>query len=322
MMRYAPYVLVATAVCVALPARAAKVIDRVVAVVNDEIILDSEVEQMAATLLRAALDTSTDDGKKKWLEFKHKAIDALIDSKLIGQQATDLKLTVGNDEVERAWEEVKKQNNLDDATFAEALKSQGFTPESYRKSLKRQMLELKVINTAVRARVSVSDDEVKTFYQQNERQMAGDKTVHLRQILIAVPPDAAPAEAERKQKVAESLVSQARKGTSFVELAKKYSDDDLTKSDGGDLGWIGKGVLQDALDDAVASMDPGDVRGPIRTGRGFHLLQLVERKAGDLRPFDEVKDQIRKQLYDQQVEKASQSWLKELRKKAHVDVRL
>src|SRR5262249_30671267 len=141
-----PYVLVATAVCVALPAAAAKVIDRVVAVVNDDIILDSEVEVYAMPLLRGPLDTSTDDGKKKWLEFKHKALDALIESKLIQQQATDLKLSVTNDEVDRAWEEVKKQNNLDDATFSEALKSQGFTPEGYRKSLKRQMLELKVIN--------------------------------------------------------------------------------------------------------------------------------------------------------------------------------
>src|SRR5207253_1576671 len=148
---------------------------------------------------------------------------------------------------------------LDDSTFAEALKSQGFTPEGYRKSLKRQMLELKVINTAVRSRVSVSEEEVKTFYQQNERQMSGDKTGHLRQILLALSPDASPAEVERKKHVAESIVAQARKGTSFVELAKKYSDDDLTKADGGDLGWIGKGVLQDALDEAVASMDAKDV---------------------------------------------------------------
>ena len=76
------------------------------------------------------------------------------------------------------------------------------------------------------------------------------------------------------------------------------------------------------LDDAMAAMEPGDVRGPIRTERGFVVFQLVERKAGDLRPFDEIKDQLRKQLYDQQVEKAQQSWLRELRKKAHVDIRL
>jgi peptidyl-prolyl cis-trans isomerase SurA len=321
-MKYAPYVLCAAATVVALPADAAKVVDRVVAVVNDDIILDSEVDQFAAPLLRQPLDTSTEDGQKKWAEVRRKALDNLIESKLIQQQAQELKLSVTSEEVDRAWEEVKRQNNLDDTTFAEALKQQGFTPEAYRKSLKRQMLEMKVLNTAVRARVSVSDDEVKQFYRQNERQMAGEKTAHLRQILIAVPTDAPDAEVERRKKIAETVIAAARKGTSFVELAKKYSDDDLTKAEGGDLGWIGKGVLQDALDEAVQGMDPGDVRGPVRTARGWHVLQLVERKAGDMRPFDEVKDQIRRQLYDQQVEKASQSWIRELRKKAHLDVRL
>ena len=69
-------------------------------------------------------------------------------------------------------------------------------------------------------------------------------------------------------------------------------------------------------------MEPSDVRGPIRTDRGWVVLQLVERKSGDLKPYEEIKEQLRKQLYDQQVEKAQQSWLRELRKKAHVDIRL
>ena len=75
------------------------------------------------------------------------------------------------------------------------------------------------------------------------------------------------------------------------------------------------------LDDAMQAMEPNDVRGPIRTDRGWVILQMVERKSGDLKPYEEIKEQLRKQLYDQQVEKAQQSWLRELRKKAHVDVR-
>jgi parvulin-like peptidyl-prolyl isomerase len=72
----------------------------------------------------------------------------------------------------------------------------------------------------------------------------------------------------------------------------------------------------------MAQMEAGDLRGPIRTDRGWVVLQLVERKSGDLKPYEEIKEQLRKQLYDQQVEKAQQSWIKELRKKAHVEVRL
>jgi peptidyl-prolyl cis-trans isomerase SurA len=299
-----------------------KVVERVVAVINNEIVLETELEQFAVPLLRAGVDLDTPEGKKALDEAKHKALDAMVDDRLVMQQASELKLSVSSEEVDRAIDEVKRQNKLDDATFVEALKQQGFSMESYKKNLRRQILNLKVVNTAVRSRISVSDDEVKTYYQQNARQLGGEKQAHIRQILIAVPADANPDEVERKKRVAAKVMELAHNGTKFEELARKYSDDDTTKGEGGDAGWIGKGVLVDALEEAIAGMDPGDLRGPIRVAPGWMVLQLVERKAGDIRPYDEVKDQLRKTLYDQQVEKATQSWLRELRKKAHVDLRL
>jgi peptidyl-prolyl cis-trans isomerase SurA len=304
----------------ATAARAAKTIERVVAVVNDEIVLDTELEQWAAPLYRGG-DIDSAEGRKAWDAHKRKVLDQMIDSKLVLGQANELKLSVTSEEVDRAIEEVKRQNKLDDAQFAEALKQQGFSLDSYRKNLRKQILELKVVNTAVRSRVSVGDDEVRAAYHQSERQMSGERQAHLRQILIAVRDDATPDEVDRKKRVATKVLEQARAGTSFVELAKEHSDDDASKSEGGDLGWVGKGSLVEPLEEVVQAMEPGDIRGPVRTRRGWHLLQLVERKAGDMRPFEDVKEQLRKQLYDQQVEKASQSWIRELRKKAHVEVR-
>jgi peptidyl-prolyl cis-trans isomerase SurA len=307
-------------VAAASVARASHVVERVVAVVNEEIILESELEQTAAAMYRGP-DPESSEGKKQWEETKHKALDQMIDGKLVQQQAVELKLSVTPDEVDRAVQQVKEQNHLDDATFRQALSQQGFTMEGYRKTLKRQILEMKVVNTAVRSRVTVSDDEVKTYYKQNEKLVEGDRQSHLRQILVAVPAGASDADVATKKRVADKVVELARGGTSFTELAKQYSDDEGTKSSGGDLGWVGKGVLVDALDEAMAAMEPGDVRGPIRTERGWVILQMVERKSGDVKPYEEIKEQLRKQLYDQQVEKAQQSWLRELRKKAHVDVR-
>jgi len=302
-------------------ARASRVVERVVAVVNDEIILETELEQAAAPMYRGP-DPETADGKKQWDDTKRKALDQMIDGKLVQQQASELKLSVTAEEVDRAIQQVKEQNKLDDATFKQALEQQGFTVEGYRKTLRKQILELKVVNTAVRSRVTVSDDEVKTYYKQNEKLVAGDRQSHLRQILVAVPDHASDADIDTKKRVAAKVMELAKGGTSFAELAKQYSDDDGTKASGGDLGWVGKGVLVDALDEAMAQMEAGDLRGPIRTDRGWVVLQLVERKAGDLKPYEEIKEQLRKQLYDQQVEKAQQSWIKELRKKAHVEVRL
>jgi parvulin-like peptidyl-prolyl isomerase len=299
-----------------------RVVEKIVAVVNDEIILATELENWALPQVRGGIDFESAEGRKAWDEVKRKALDSMVEGVLVRQQAAELKLTVTPEEVDRAMEEVKRQNKLDDASFVEALKQQGFTPEAYRKNLRRQILELKVLNTAVRSRVSVSDDEVRTYYQQNERQLAGEKTVHLRQILIAVPPDASPDDVERKRRMATKVLELAREGRSFGELAKAYSDDELTKAEGGDAGWVGHGVLVEPMEEVIASMDPGDVRGPVRTARGWHVLQLVERKQGDIRPFEEVKDQLRKTLYDQQVEKASNQWIHELKKRAHIDIRL
>jgi peptidyl-prolyl cis-trans isomerase SurA len=301
-------------------AQAARVVERVVAVVNDEIILETELEQAAAPQYRGP-DPDSAEGKKQWDELKRKSLDQMIDGKLVQQQAAELKLSVTPEEVDRAITQVKEQNKLDDATFKQALEQQGFTVEGYRKTLKKQILELKVVNTAVRSRVTVSDDEVKTYYKQNEKLVAGDRQSHLRQILVAVPDRSSDDDVAGKKRVATKVMELARGGTSFVELAKQYSDDEGTKASGGDLGWVGKGVLVDALDEAMAQMEPGDVRGPIRTDRGWVVLQLVERKSGDLKPYEEIKEQLRKQLYDQQVDKAQQAWLRELRKKAHVDVR-
>ncbi|MCU1278888.1 MAG: PpiC-type peptidyl-prolyl cis-trans isomerase [bacterium] len=312
-------VFAATLLCAAASvAGAARVLERVVAVINDDIILDSELEQYAAPQYRGP-DPDTADGKKQWDDLKRKALDSMIDSKLVQQQAVELKLSVTPEEVDRAIQQVKEQNKLDDATFKTALEQQGFTLEGYRKTLKKQILELKVINTAVRSRITVSDDEVKTYYKQNEKLVAGDRQSHLRQILVSVASD---SDTDAKRRVAAKVVELARGGTSFTELAKQYSDDDGTKAAGGDLGWVGKGVLVDALDEAMSAMEPNDIRGPIRTDRGWVVLQLVERKAGDLRPYEEIKEQLRKQLYDQQVEKGQQSWLRELRKRSHVDIRL
>ncbi len=298
----------------------AHTIDRIVAVVNDEIILDSELEQWTAPNLRNPVDLDTPEGAAMFEALKKKSLDKLIESRLIAQQAVELKLSVTAEEVDRAIDEVKRQNKLDDATFAEALKGQGFSMEAYRKNLKKQILELKVVNTAVRSRVQVSDEEIRTAYQQSDRQNAGERLAHLREIVIKVGKDAANDEVDRRRRLAAKIVVDARAGKPFADLAKAYSEAD-SKADGGDLGFVQTGNLVDELAEVVAQMDPGDIRGPLRTSAGFSVLELVEWKSGNLRPFEEVKEQLRRQLYDQQVEKATAAWVKELRKKAHVDIR-
>jgi len=329
------FLVLATLACLgaalaALPASTAAaaplVIDRVAAVVNDEIILESEVIQAANQTFKAEVgdvDLSTPEGQQKYEAHRRKMLDTLIERMLMAQRAREAKVEVTEEEVRSAAETVRQQNNLTSEQFSEALRQQGFaTLEDYKKAMRKQLLQLKLINLEVRSRVSVGDDEVRAFYAQNVRQAAGDQMqVHLRQIFIAVPQNASPSQAEDKRRLASKAVQELRAGQDFATVSKKYGDDAASKA-GGDLGWLQRGDLPTELREPVASMDAGDVRGPIASDRGLHILELVEKKSGEVKPFEEAKEELRRQIYEQNMEKAVQNWTKELRKKAHIDLRM
>lgn len=299
-------------------------IDRVLAVVNDDLVLESEVEQSALMFLKATgkdLDFDSTAGRRQWDEVKHKALDELIDEKLVLQQAAELKLQVTSEQVDRALDEVKQQNNLNDQQFREALKAQGFSLESYRRQLRKQILEMQAKNMSVGSRVNITDDEIRALYEQEIGKVKGEMQYHLALILVQVSPKATDEEMARKQRVAEKVTELARAGTSWNELVRNYSDDDLTKGANGDMGFLIKDDLVDAVADQIEGMKDGDVRGPIQTGRGFQIIRLVEHKAKAVTAYDAVKEQLRRRLFAQQLERVTQSWLKELRRKAHLDIR-
>lgn len=320
--------LLPLALLVAVAARAAAepvTIDRIVAVVNHEVILLSEVKERAV-LAGQPVEERGGAIERLQQEKQLKAVlERMIEESLTLQQAAELKLAVEEAEIDRAVEEVKKQNHLDQAQFLEALQGQGYSLSAYRKDLRKQLLKLKVVNTAVRARINVGDEEVKASYEQSARQVGARRQVHARHVLVALPKNADAATVEQKRRLATRVLEEARGGKDFEELVKLYSDDGATKGSGGDLGWLtqGDGLLPEALAEVVFTMDAAnEVRGPLQTERGFEVVQLLEKKDGDLRPFAEVKEQIRQQLYSSQLERQQQLWLGELRKKAHLDVRL
>lgn len=304
--------------CLSAPGGAgAALVDRVVAVVNEDIILESELDQVALPTFREPVDPDSAEGKRKLQQHRKRMLDQMVEKQLVQQQGKELKIHVSADEVTKAIEEVKKNNGLDDATFTEALKQQGFSMESYRKQLRQELMALKVINQTVRSRVTVADDEVRAQYAQTARQASGDEQqVHLKQVLVPVPRGAGAQVLEERRRVAVKVVEDARGGQAMDELARGKG------LEGGDLGWLARGDLPQELREVVVAMDNGDVRGPIQTERGFHVLQLVDKKEGAVKPFEEVKEQLRRQIYDQQVEKGIQSWTKELRRRAHVEIRL
>jgi peptidyl-prolyl cis-trans isomerase SurA len=299
----------------------ARVVEKVAAVVGDNIILASEVEEKSAPLLAEA-GRITDPTKRsaRATALRREVLERLIDDELILQQAADLKLTITSEQVDSSIEEIKKQNNLDDEQLREALKGQGMSMATYRSDLKRQLLRFRVLNISVGSRVSISDEEVRAYYDRHMK-TGGNVQVRASHIFVSIPEDADAATVKDKQAQAQKLMERAQAGEDFAKLAKQYSDDPATRAEGGDLGTFGKDILPKAIEELVFSMKVDEIRGPVRADRGFHVLKLVERKTKDAKPLDEVKDDIRIQLRQKEMERQTKTYLTELRKKTLVDVK-
>lgn len=301
----------------------AKIVERIVAVVNREIVLLSELEErMQALLPRLEQIPDPKMRQQKMRELQKQLLDHVIDDKLIQQEAIDLKLEVQDNELDLAVKDVMHRNNLNMEQLKDALQQEGKTLEAYKETILRpQLTRMRVLNIRVRSRVSVSEDEIKAQYQKNLRELGVETKVHARHIFINVPDNADRKITEERKQFAISLFKQIKDGKDFVEVAKAHSDDPVTKSEGGDLGYFSRGNLPSDIEDVVFEMKKGEVRGPLRASRGFHIIQLVDKKESSARSLKEVREEIHNQIFAEKMEKATLGWLKELRKRSHVDIR-
>jgi peptidyl-prolyl cis-trans isomerase SurA len=303
------------------PGARARVVEKVAAVVGNDIVLASEVEEKAAMLMADA-NKITDPEKRaaRASALRREVLDRLIDDELILQQAAELKLSISSEQVDASIDEIKKQNNINDEQLREALRGQGMSMAAYRADLKRQLLRFRVLNIAVGSRVNIADEEVKAYYDRHMKESANVQ-VRASHVFIAIPEGADAVAVAEKQAQAQKVLQRAKAGEDFAKLARELSDDAATRAEGGDLGFFGKDMLPKAIEEMVFAMQPGEIRGPVRADRGFHVIKLVDRKTKDPRPFDDVKDDIRMQLRQKDMERQTKIYLAELRKKTLVDIR-
>lgn len=307
------------------PQALAKVVERVVAVVNSDILLLSELNDRLGPLLHRLQQIRDPElRKQEHKKLLRQMLDNMIDEHLIKQEAQKLKITVSDQDLERAIADVMRKNNLTRQELEDALRQEGKSIETYKTTILRpQLLRLRVLNVQVRSRISVSEDEMKALYQKNLRDLGVETKVRARHIFVAIPADASAKQVVERRRYAESLLAKALKeGADFVELAKTYSQDSVTRNDGGDLGYFSRGTLPARVEDVVFSMKEGEIKGPLRSERGYHVIKLVDRQTSSARSFKEVKEELHQQIYSQKMEKATKAWLTEVRKRSFVDIKL
>jgi len=304
---------------------AKEVIDRVVAIVNDDLITLSELKETSLSL---------DPTSQQPLDDRT-ILNQMVESKLFEQEAKKRGLTVSDEELDASIAEVRSKYGLNEDQMEEVLKKQNLTPETFREQWRVQTLGNKLLDSQLRNKIVVTDDEIVEYYKQNYGEIdyssnfteTSEEEVEIAHILIS--PNTPNAE-DRAIEVAEL----AKSGNDFGTLAREYSDDSFTADKGGNLGTFKKGDLIEQLEIAVERTPEGKVSGPVQSPAGYHILKVVKRTgpdsvqtkdepAGDETFIsDSQKEEIRQVITREKAQAQLKTWLEDMRSKAYVEIKL
>ena len=301
-------------------ATAGEVVDRIIAVVNKDVILLSELQEMLDYVeeveLRGLSDVAREEARETLMVD---LLDGLIANKLVEQAMERADIEVGDREVEAAIADVAKQNGLTmERLFAE-LQRQGIDEAQYRTQLKDQIRQYQFMNLEIRGRVSVSEEDIRAAWLQGGASTKPQPAWRLQRLLLAIPPDADEATIAALADEATALLEQLQAGKDFAEVAAARSDDVSTREVGGDAGVIKQKDLSSAFLDALSAVEQGEV-ARVDLPSGIWLLRVAEEVDAARKEFEEVRDAIAKRLYDDAMERELETWTEEERRRAHVEI--
>ncbi len=292
-----------------------ELIDRIVAVVNDEIITFSELNK-SKTLMQSGMPSKVNSP-----DFDRKLLSQMIDKKIIVQEAKNLDIHVKKKEIDTAIENVLERNKITLKTLKEGLAQQGTTLEEYREMMKEDIIQSHVVGRQVHANITITEDDIRDYYEKNikPKEKPGER-VRIQQILLLAPKKNAPETEEAIEKSINEIRERILSGENFGKLAAAFSQGPAARA-GGDLGYFHRGELMPAIENAAFSMKKGEVSSVIKTTIGFHLIKLINiDKTEKDRSWKDHIDEIEGILYNQKFENNYLEWLKGLREKSYIEI--
>ena len=289
------------------PSLAARVEDRIVAIVNSDLIMLSDVKrELAPERERIEKQYQGEERSRRLQMAEAMALTRMIERRLQIQEAKVRNVDVSDQEVKQALKQLVQQGEkLDDKDPASV------------KSVREQLTLLKVVDREVRSGVMVADPEMKRYYQEHRDRFALPEEYTLSQILIKARASDDPADLKVK---AREIMAQLKQGESFEDLALRYSDDP-TASRGGRLGLVRQGELLPAIERGVSNLVPGGISDVIQSPEGLHIVRLDDKKPKQFRPYEEVRQEIQALVFQQKGEDMFQAWLADLKNKAYIEIK-
>lgn len=322
----APKKPVATAPAPKAPAHTGegKVVEEIIARVNNEIITKSELDKARAAAAEQAQQDCSNRCTQEQLQVaiedgQRYALRDLIDQSLLSQRGKDMGISV-EPEVVKQMDQIRQQNKLKDMDDLEkAVESQGINWEDFKNNIRNKLLTQEVIRREVGGHITITHEDAKVYYEAHKNEYVRPEQIALAAIEIKTEGKKESEIPELKAK-AEKLRQRVLDGEDFSELAKRFSDG-ATAQQGGFLGVYKQTELTKELWDAVAPLKKKQMTDVIETKQGFLILEVLEHYSEGVQPFEKVENEIMDKLYSEKMEPALREYLKTLREQSYVVVK-
>lgn len=296
----------------------AETVDRIVAVVNDETILLSEVEAFERKLQKGTIvDDLFGTDAKELLSSRDKLINHMINERVVDSEVKRKGLNVTIEQVEKEINKITKRNNITRDELIRTLRSEGTSFSEYQDFIKKRLERQAVIEQSVTSKVKISDEEIAAHYYSNNKGSGSKETYEYKiaHILFDTKNRTDKEQLER----AKQVLNRIKEGESFEVLASRYSEDP-NFSQGGLLGQFKTGEFLAEFERAVIGLPVGDVSGIVKTRYGYHILKLLEKNLVSDPALERQKESIRQVLYQNAFKKQFSFWLDQKRREAFVRI--
>ncbi len=294
-------------------------LDSVVAVVNDGVIMRSELDDRIAQVEQ---QTAAQGGNlPPRSQLAQQVLERMVMDEIQLQMARRANLSVDDTELNRQLRSIAESNNMTLDQFADAVEADGITLADVREDVRREMLMRQVQQRQISQRVTVSDRDVERFLSQQPSQQQGQAFIEetrARHILVELTPTRNENQARAR---AEEARQRLQQGADFASVAREYSDDRGSAMNGGDLGWVRPGQTVPAFEEAMTSLSPNQLSEPVRSQFGYHVIEVLERRRQDVTE-ESRREQVRQAIFQRRANEELQTWQREIREQAFVDIRL
>ncbi|RYZ09159.1 MAG: peptidylprolyl isomerase [Myxococcales bacterium] len=315
---FAPALLALSVSGVATQA-AATVVERIVATVGERAILLSDLRRRAEPFMLQVQQTVPSGAQRNAaISQVYKAVlQKIVDEELMEKAALQAKVTITATEIDEALKRVAQQNKLTVEQVVSEAERAGMPQAKYREELRRQLLEAKLMNVRLQGRIRITEEDLRAAYQKIEQEERGQLGVRLAVIVIR----GATHGADGARKLANESAARLRR-EDFASVARAVSEDATTRASGGALNKAQPAALPPDIARASLNLAVGQFSQPLRSGADYIIVKVLERDPSNLPDFDSAKRELSERVYMDKMAQAKRSWLDNLRRQQHVDVRL